>query len=709
MKVPTTIQMQLADNAAATLCTMLAYYKRYVPMEEVRTICPASRNGTPSSLLMEAASAYGLECESSQATIDELKRMKMPVIVLWKRRYYTIVKGFSRGRVALSDPAKGEYEITEEKFAKDYAGLTICMKPGSEFHKEGHPEKLSVLLMRRLEGTRRQLGILLFVNLAAVLLNLAFVEGIRRILEEGTFDGMPWWAIWVAITLETIILLLFTTFSVSKTLIVGNASRRSAASSGSRMFKHLFQMPMQFFDQISAGELIQRMENNTTLDRSLILTLVPRVIDVVMAVAYLFLVFSYNFYVASACLLVEVIYLIAMRAQRRSIAIRSRSMVTSSGNMNAAVLNSMGTIETIKVSGTERVIFRLWKESQIEFQNNSRNNLRVNAMTQVISGIHGVLSNAVLLFVGAHFIILGSFDAASMVAMQMVVGRVGNSLSNCLNTMNNLQSMRTNIERVEDLNRRKGIDEVPLDSTIEADKLRGDLVLEHVDFRYNPVDPLAVRDVSFTVHPGEVYAIVGRTGCGKSTLLKVIADLYAPTSGELTYSGLHRNEIPDVVFRASVVTVDQEVMMFQDTVRANLKMWDDTIENYAMVLAARDAQIHSRIIREHDGYDTVMRENGKGFSGGELQRLELARALEREPTLLLLDEFTSALDTLTEERVMDAIRATGTTCIIVAHRLSTIRDADQILVMDKGRIVARGTHEELMSECDLYHELVSMG
>ena len=709
MKVPTTIQMQLADNGAATLCTMLAFYGRYVPMEDVRGICTASRNGTPADLLIEAANAYGLECESKKMTVDELKKMKMPIVVLWKRRYYTIVTGFKRSRVAVSDPAKGEYEITEDKFAKDYAGLAISMKPGSEFRKEGQPEKLRTLLARRLQGMSRVLWTLLLLNLGAVLFNLAFVEGVRRILEDGAFDGMPWWAPWMAITVESIILLLSTYFAIHKTLLVNKASRQAAANSGAKMFKHLFRMPMQFFDQVSSGELMQRMDNNITLDRSLILTIVPRLIDVVMGVAYLALVLTYNFFVASACLLVEVICIVAMRAQRKSIALRSRSMVTSSGNMRAAVLNGMGTIETIQASGTERVFFGMWKDSQAEFQDSSRSNLRVNARTQVISGVHGVLSNAVLLFVGAHFIIQGSFDVAAMVAMQMVIGRVGTSLSNCMNTLNNLQSMRTNIERVEDLNRRPTIEEVPLDDGTMVDKLRGDLVLEHVDYRYNPGDPLAVHDASFTVHPGEVFAIVGKTGCGKSTLLKVIADLYSPTSGELTYSGLRRNEIPDVVFRSSVVTVDQEVVMFEDSVRANLKMWDDTIENYAMVLAARDAQIHGRIIREHDGYDTLMRENGKGFSGGELQRIELARALEREPTLLLLDEFTSALDALTEEKVMKAIRDSEITCIIVAHRLSTIRDADTILVMDEGRIVARGSHEELMSECSLYRELVSMG
>lgn len=701
--------MQAADNAAATLCTMLAYYKRYVPMEEVRPICPGSRSGTPPELLAEAASAYGLAAEVREASIDELKSMQMPVVALWKRRYYVVVKGFRRGLVAVSDPAKGEYEITEEKFAKSYSGTIVSMKPGEGFERGGQPEKLRSMLARRMGDMRGKLVKLFVLNAIVVLLNIAFVEGVRRILAEHTFDGLPWFAVWIAIGVEAIVLLAYTFFAIRKTLLVNDASRRAAARSGSRMFKHLFRMPMEFFDQASAGELMQRFNNNATLDRSIMLTLIPRSIDVVMAVAYLVLMFSYNVHVALACLAVEVAFLFAMRAQRNAVAIRSRSMVTSSGSMNAAVLNGMGMIETIKASGTERVFFGMWRQSQAEFQQSSASGLQVNAVTQVISGAHNLFSNAVLLFVGAAFMMQGSFDAAMMAAMQMIVGRVGNALSNCVNTLNSLQTMRTNIERVEDLYRRPAVPEIPLTEESFSDKLRGDVVASHVDYRYNPGDPLAVSDATFTVQQGQVFAIVGKTGCGKSTLLKLIADLYRPTAGEITYGGLSREEVPDIAFRSSVVTVDQEAMMFEDSIRANLKMWDDTIEDYAMVLAARDAQIHGRIISEHEGYDMMMRENGKNFSGGELQRLELARALETEPTVLLLDEFTSALDALTEDKVMQAIRALGITCIIVAHRLSTIRDADQILVMDAGRIVARGTHDELMAAGGLYRDLVAMG
>lgn len=709
MKVPTTIQMQRSDNAAATLCTMLAFYGRHVPIEEVRVTCPASRNGTPIELLCEATEAYDLECDIRDIDVDELKALKMPVVVLWKRRYYTVVKGFRGGLTYVSDPAKGEYEITEEKFRSVYGGKTVVMTPGPAFKKGGRPESLSKLLANRLGGLKKDLIKLLVINIIAVLLNMAFVEGTRRLLEKDTFAGQPSYLAGLLIGIEALILLAYTALALRKALLISDTSRRAAAKSGSQLFKHLFRLPTRFFDQISAGELMQRMENNSRLDRSLILSTIPRVIDAGTTIAYLALMFSYNKGVAVACLAVEAFYLFAMRAQRNAIALRARSMTTSSGALNASILNGIGTIETISTCGTERVFFHMWREAQTDFQDNSRQSLRLNAWTQIITSAHSMFSSAALLFVGAYFMVQDQFDAASLAAMQLVVGRMSSSLSNCLNMINNLQTMRTNIERVEDLNRRKTSPEYALSEGSNDGKLRGSLDVSHVSFRYYPGDPLALDDISFEMAPGKVYAIVGKTGCGKSTLLKLIADLYAPTSGEIRYGGKRRDEIPDVVFRSSVATVDQEIVMFEDTISENLRMWDETIEDYAMILSARDAQIHERIISEPDGYRALMRENGKGYSGGELQRLELARALEVEPTILLLDEFTSALDALTEDKVMRAIRTLDVTSIIVAHRLSTIRDADQIIVLDKGRIAAMGTHDELIERCKLYHDMVSTG
>ena len=709
MGATTVIQMQRADNGAAALATMLATFGRHISLEEARTLCPSSRNGTQPELLAEAARAYGMDVRIEELDPEGVRCAKKPLLVQYRRKAYVVVRKMKRGRVSLSDPAKGDYDISEEAFFQHYSGIALPMEPGPDFERGGRPEKLTALLAKRLGGIKRELVGLFLVNLAVVGLDLLFVNFTKDLLNtEAAQDFASSMESIVAPSLIALsVLLACAAFSARKTLALCEASRRVAATSGANLFKHIFRMPIEFFDNVSAGELMQRMENNAKLDRSLIQSIIPRMIDAVTCVAYLALMFSYNVWVALACLIVEIAYLVAMHAQRNAIALQSRSVVSSSGSLNSKVLNGLGTIETIKISGTERVFFGLWKESQDEFQLTNKNSLKTDAITKIIQGVHGVLSSAALLFVGAHFMVLGEFTAATLTAMQMVVNKVGNSLSNCMNTLNGLNTMRTNIERVEDLNRRQAIASRPLADGAVANKILGDLVVEHVSYRYNPGDPPAVDDVSLSVKYGQMVAIVGKTGCGKSTLLKLIADLYTMQEGRITYAGCTRDQISDVEFRSSVVTVDQEAMMFEDSVRANLKMWDETIEDFTMAMAANSAQIHERIIRDREGYDAVVLENGKNFSGGELQRMELARALEMEPTILLLDEFTSALDALTEERVMRQIRLSEATCVIVAHRLSTIRDADQIIVMDKGRIVQVGTHDALMAEGGLYRDLVS--
>ena len=471
----------------------------------------------------------------------------------------------------------------------------------------------------------------------------------------------------------------------------------------------MFSQPLKFFEQYSAGELMSRINNNVKLDNSIIQSLVPRVIDAFMTIFYLVMLLQYNYVIAIVCIGIEIINIgITMYFQEKN-AIASRSMATSNGALSTSVLNGMNMIDTIKSCGAERSFYNIWYNSQSQVLENRLTSLNINSVITFTNGVHNFLLTAAQLFLGAYFIVHGQFTLGTMSLFQTVLNNMRNSMNNCLNTVNTLQTMRTNIERVNDINNRDTVKEIPIpeDEYENVDKLDGSISVSHVVYRYNAGDDPVVNDVSLEVKKGQIVAIVGETGCGKSTLLKIMADLYKAESGEILYSGKKREEIPDMVFCSSITTVDQETMIFEDSVYANIKMWDNTIEDYEVVMAARDAQIHNRIMRDRDGYGSYMLENGKNFSGGELQRLELARALSHEPTLLFLDEFTSALDALTEDRVIKSIRDKGTTCVIVAHRLSTIVDCDRIYVMNKGKVVEEGTHDELYKLGGLYKKLVS--
>ena len=713
MKIPVVIQMQPGENGAAALCMMLGCHKRYVPMEELREKCVTSRNGSSPEQIIEAAAAYDLVGRVEKKDVSELEQKDFPLMVLWKGRYYVIIRSIKRGIVSLVDPAKGEYKIKIEKFREIYSGKAIYLSPNEKFQPGGKRESLFSLIRGRLAFLKKTMLLLSIFTIAAVVLNMGMAE-----LQKDTLDtfmnpnggtGEDSFISWeLALGIYLILLTLYTFSGMMKTRLVNRSSRDSSARSGSKLFKKMFNQPLKFFEQYSAGELMSRLENNVRLDNSLIKSLVPRLIDAVMTVIYIVILMRYNVILSCICLLIVLINIIITLHFQEKNSIAAKSMTTNRGTLNTSVMNGINMIDTIKSTGAERDFYNIWFDSQLQVSGNKMTGAKLTGITAFVSNLNNGILQAVQLFLGAWFILQGSFTLGMMSLFQTVLNSMVNSMKNCLTSVETLQKMRTNIERMNDISRRPTREPIrlPEDQYETVEKLQGSIEAKHINYRYFQGDELAVNDVSLEVKPGQMVAIVGPTGCGKSTLLKILADLYTAESGDILYSGKHREEIPDVVFRSSVTTVDQECVMFDDSIYNNIRMWDDTIEDYEVVIAARDAQISKRIEKEKMDYGARMLENGKNFSGGELQRLELARALAHEPTLLFLDEFTSALDALTEDKVIRSIRDKGTTCILVAHRLSTIVDCDRIYVMDRGRVVQEGTHSELYAQDGLYRHLI---
>ena len=710
MRIPIVIQMRSGENGAAALGMMLGYYGKFVPLEELREVCISSRNGSSPEQMMDAAAGYGLKAKLETPAVDGLRNMKLPLLVSWKRRYWCVVTSIYRDIISIADPARGEIRMTMEKFAQLYNGTVITLEKGPDFVADGKRESLYSLIRERIQKLRGPMLVLVVLTLLCIVINISMVHIQKNILDtymkpgnmQDTHEG------YLALSLYIAALLAYFLFSLAKTGLIYSSSRNISAVSGSSLFKKIFDQPLKFFEQYSAGELMARIDNNISLDNSIMRSLVPRIIDAVMTVVYLLTLVKYNPVMAIACFAAIVICLTATLYIQEKNAIASRSMTTSGNMLSTTILNGMSMIDTIKSTGSERSFYNLWRESMTQANEGKLRTQYISAVLNFVSGIQGSVLQGIQLFLGAFFVLHGNFTLGSMALFQGILNSMLSSLNNCMSSVNTLQTMRTNIERVNDIMNRESRRYIPLpESECEtADKLEGHLSASHVTYRYNKADSPAVDDVSMEVKPGQMVAIVGKTGSGKSTMLKILADLYKAESGEILYSGRPRDEIPDVIFHSSVMTVDQDTMMFEDSVYNNIRMWDNTIENYEVILAARDAQIHDRILNNSKDYGSMIEENGRNYSGGELQRLELARALAHEPTLLFLDEFTSALDALTEDRVIKSIRDKGTTCIIVAHRLSTIVDCDRIYVMDGGKVVQEGTHEELYAQGGLYRELI---
>ena len=707
MSIPVVIQMQPCENGAAALAMMLGYFKKYVKIATIREQLTITRNGSSPEHLLEAANYYGLDGSIIHPKIDDLLKSDLPLLIQWKKRYYCIISKINLSIVTIVDPARGEYKITVDKLKSLYTGNAIYLKPSKDFVCEGSPESSLDILSRRLKENH---SVLIKIFILSLLGSLGSVfslspkkDFIDEVMKNGRMD------LYSKLLFAMIIFFLFhIVISAVKTQIITKESRKSAAISGAVVYKKMLSLPSSFFEQSSAGDIIQRLENNIGLNHSILKSVVPKIIDVVMVFVYIWLMFSLNKKLGLICVFVEILYVIFSYFAQEKLSIANKSFTASTSNFSSSTLNGLDMIEMIKSNGMEQNYFNTWKDAQDEFYVSSNNTNRINALLQVYNGLNGVFEKTVLLFAGAYFIITGNFTIGMMSVFESAMLNINNSLSNCISGFGTLFSLKTNIERVDDILDRESDLSVPYNSDDEMGKLDGSLEIKHVSYRYNNGDDNAVDDVSFSVKPGEIVAIVGSSGCGKSTLLKMISGYYSPTKGEVLYDGKQRKEIPDIVFHASISNVDQETMVFADTVKNNIQLWDHTIEDYEIILASRDAHIHDRIMQDKDQYYMVMQEKGRNFSGGERQRLELAKALAQTPVVLCLDEFTSALDAKTEDEIFKSIKDAGITCIIVAHRLSTITSCDYIYVMDKGRIVQKGKHEDLIKVDGPYANLLKV-
>jgi len=704
------MQMEALECGAASLTMILAYYGKWIPLEQVRADCGVSRDGSNAKNVLKAARSYGLTAKGYRYETEDLKKNgTFPCIIHWNFNHFVVLDGFKGNKAYLNDPAKGSYSVPMETFDKSFTGICLMFEPSESFEPGGKPKSVVSFAKKRLKGAGAAIAFVILTTVITSLIGIINPAFSRIFLDRLLTGENPEWFmpfIFAFAGMGAVQLIVEWIQTVYSLKING---KMSVVGSTEYMWKVL-RMPMEFFSQRMAGDIQQRQSMNASVARSLVQTFAPLALNTIMMFFYLIVMIRYSLTLTLVGLASIVINIAVSRIISKKRINITRVQMRDSGKLAGATVAGIEMIETIKASGAENGFFEKWAGYQASVNTQQVRFERLNQYLGMIPAFVSSLANTAVLIFGVYFTINGEFTVGMIMAFQGFLGSFTAPAQTLISAGQTLQEMRTQMERVEDVMEYPtdvNYDNEAVSEDEEYDKLSGNVELKNVTFGYSRLAEPLIKDFNLTLKTGSRVAFVGTSGCGKSTLSKLISGLYKPWSGEILFDGKPIENIDRSVFTGSLAVVDQDIILFEDTIANNIKMWDNSIEDFEMIMAARDAQLHEDIMRRDGGYNYRITEGGKDFSGGQRQRMEIARVLAQDPTIIILDEATSALDAKTEYEVVKSIKDRGITCIVVAHRLSTIRDCDEIIVLNNGVVVERGTHEELYAKNGFYTSLVT--
>jgi NHLM bacteriocin system ABC transporter peptidase/ATP-binding protein len=705
VKVPQVMQMEAVECGAASLTMILAYYGKWLPLEEVRATCGVSRDGSSAKMILRAARNYGLEAKGYRMAPEALED-KQPAIIHWNFEHFVVFRGFDKkGRACLNDPGAGPVKMPMEEFRKHFTGVCLTFEPTEKFEKGGQQTSILSYVKKNLRGSNEAFWLTFVFALMGAFVSLISPLFTRIFLDEILPGRAPEWTTWFFIGMGALAVYQFFVVLL-QTRYAKRVAGALALKANKEYLHHLLRLPMPFFAMRNVGDLQQRMHLNQTITNSLVDVLAPQVINIGLLVLYLALMLSYSFWLTLIGVLAAAINLGIVRYYSNLRINLTRSMQQSEGQYYSATVSCIDNMESIKAAGAETGFFKYWSGLWAHKFNVNANADKQQAEMALLPVLANGLVNMAVLVLGAYLILKGELTVGMLMAFQGFMGSFLAPVNGIVNASQTIVEMRSQMERVEDVMKYPE-DHRDSEGEIQQGKLGGLLEMKHVTFGYSPLQPPLIEDFNLRIEPGHSVAFVGMSGCGKSTLAKLISGLYKPWSGEILFDGRPIETISNEELTNSVAVIDQNVVLFDDTVAQNIRMWDPSIEDFTMMIACNDAQIRADIVSRPEGFGTKIVKGGQNFSGGQRQRIEMATALAKEPAILIMDEATSALDPKTEDEVMKRIRRMGPTQIIVAHRLSTIRDCDEIIVMDQGRILERGSHEELIAQEGFYKQLMN--
>ena len=709
-RVPVVMQMEALECGAASLAMVMAYYDKWVPLEQVRLDCGVSRDGSNARNLLLAARSYGFEAQGFRCEIDALREeICLPCIIHWNFDHFVVLRGFRGKHALLNDPARGDVKVSMEEFDRSFTGICLQITPGPDFQPNGRRKSTLAFARKRLSGAGTAVAFVMLstaiVSLFGILRPVFSNFFMDRLLTGENRELLMPFLILLALLSGAQILVAWIQAIYSLKI----AGKMALVGSSTFLWK-LLQMPMSFFSQRLAGDVLLRLGANASIAGTLVNTFAPLLLNTGMMIFYLVVMLRYSVLMTVVGLVTILLQLIVSQIIAYKRVNITRVQMRDSGKLASATVSGIQMVETIKASGAENGYFQKWAGYQAAVNASQVRFARLDQVLGMIPALLSAFAGSAVLVLGVYQVMQGSFTIGMILSFQGFLSAFMSPAMLLISAGQSLQEMRTDMERVEDVMQYPAEPRFAEESPQEEgdlSKLSGEVELRGVTFGYAPLAEPLIRDFSLQIKPGSRVAFVGSSGCGKSTLSKLISGLYQPWSGEILFDGKPLSQIDRGVFTGSVAVVDQDIVLFEDSIANNIKMWDSSIEDFEMILAARDAQIYNDIMAREGGFSGKLSEGGRDLSGGQRQRLEIARVLAQDPTLIILDEATSALDALTEYELVKAIKDRGITCIVIAHRLSTIRDCDEIVVLDKGCVVERGTHEELYARGGLYADLIA--